>query len=119
MLQGQVSKLRTAQPATVPSLPALATTLQEPGLEVGKLFRKVRDRVLLATNGRQEPFTYGSLSADDYYFVPPNTQAALPPSGAQTAQTGYVAQLATFRVEADAAREFRRLQLQHPQLLGM
>ena len=54
-----------------PFAAALAATLQEPGLEVGKLFRKVRDRVLLATNGRQEPFTYGSLPAEDYYFVTP------------------------------------------------
>jgi uncharacterized caspase-like protein len=104
-----------------PFAAAFAATLQEPGLEVGKLFRKVRDRVLLATNGRQEPFTYGSLPADDFYFLPPNTQATLPSAAAQpaTAQTGYAVQLATFRLEADAAREFRHLQARHPQLLGM
>jgi Caspase domain/SPOR domain len=122
-----------------PFAAALAATLQEPGLEVGKIFRKVRDRVLLATNGRQEPFTYGSLPAEDYYFVTPTAgvseqdkvpapvpprpkkQVALPPAEAKPAPapTGYVVQLATFRLEADAAREFRRLQSRYPQLLGM
>jgi hypothetical protein len=30
----------------------------------------VRDDVMAATDGRQEPFTYGSLSGrEDYYFV--------------------------------------------------
>jgi tetratricopeptide (TPR) repeat protein len=41
-----------------------------PGVEIGKLFRLVRDDVLEATHGKQEPFTYGSLPGrEDFYFV--------------------------------------------------
>ena len=42
---------------------ALLGHLAEPGLEVGLMFRKVRDAVLASTGGRQEPFVYGSLSS--------------------------------------------------------
>jgi hypothetical protein len=39
-------------------------------IEINKLFRLVRDDVMVATDGRQEPFTYGSLPGrEDYYFV--------------------------------------------------
>ena len=47
---------------------ALLTYLEEPGLEVGLMFRKVRDSVLGATGGRQEPFLYGSLSSEGFYL---------------------------------------------------
>ena len=40
---------------------ALLGHLAEPGLEVGLMFRKVRDAVLASTGGLQEPFVYGSL----------------------------------------------------------
>ena len=49
---------------------ALLRYLEEPGLEVGLMFRKVRDAVLEST-GSQEPFAYGSLSARGAYFIPP------------------------------------------------
>ena len=49
---------------------ALLAHLEEPGLEVGLLFRKVRDAVLAATGGRQEPFVYGSLSSRGVYLIP-------------------------------------------------
>jgi hypothetical protein len=74
-----------------PFAAALAATLQEPGLEVGKIFRKVRDRVLRETNGRQEPFTYGSLPAVDLYFLAPKVgvseqgKVGLPQASALTA----------------------------------
>ena len=48
---------------------ALLTHLEEPGLEIGLLFRKVRDTVLAATGGRQEPFVYGSLSSRGVYLA--------------------------------------------------
>ncbi len=54
-----------------PYAAALKRALTEPGLEIGKLFRRVRDEVLEATNNRQEPVYYGSLSYDDFYFVAP------------------------------------------------
>ena len=37
---------------------------------LGLFFRRVRDRVLSATQGRQEPFTFGSLGATPFYFNP-------------------------------------------------
>ncbi len=48
---------------------ALLAHLEEPGLEVGLLFRKVRDAVLASTGGRQEPFVYGSLSSRGVYLT--------------------------------------------------
>ena len=47
---------------------ALLAHVEEPGLEVGLMFRKVRDAVLKATGGHQEPFVYGSLSSKGFYF---------------------------------------------------
>jgi len=44
--------------------------LTERGLEVGRLFRLVRDDVLAATDRQQEPFTYGSLSGEELFFRP-------------------------------------------------
>jgi tetratricopeptide (TPR) repeat protein len=53
-----------------PFAAALAKMLPRPGVEINKLFRLVRDDVMAATDGRQEPFTYGSLPGrEDYYFV--------------------------------------------------
>ena len=52
-----------------PYTTALLAHLEEPGLEVGLMFRKVRDAVLAATGGRQEPFVYGSLSSEGAYLA--------------------------------------------------
>ena len=52
-----------------PYTTALLAHLEEPGLEVGLMFRKVRDTVLAATGGRQEPFVYGSLSSEGAYLA--------------------------------------------------
>ena len=41
---------------------ALLRHLEEPGLGVSQMFRKVRKTVLATTNRRQEPIMYGSLS---------------------------------------------------------
>jgi tetratricopeptide (TPR) repeat protein len=38
-------------------------------LEINMLFRQVRDEVFATTGGRQEPFTYGSLPGESFYFV--------------------------------------------------
>jgi len=53
-----------------PFVTALAQQLETPGLEINFLFRKVRDEVLKATGRRQEPFVYGSLPAEAFYFRP-------------------------------------------------
>ena len=52
-----------------PYTTALLSYLEEPGLEVGMMFRKVRDAVLKATGNDQEPFVYGSLSSEGVYLA--------------------------------------------------
>jgi tetratricopeptide (TPR) repeat protein len=47
---------------------ALARYIGEQGLEISLLFRKVRDDVLSSTGKQQEPYTYGSLPAQPFYF---------------------------------------------------
>ena len=54
-----------------PYAEALMAALETPGLEIGKLFRRVHDRVRRATGGAQQPALYGALSAEDFYFRPP------------------------------------------------
>jgi uncharacterized caspase-like protein len=53
-----------------PFTEALLSNIEEPGLEINFLFRKVRDQVRLKTQRRQEPFLYGSLSSELLYFKP-------------------------------------------------
>lgn len=49
---------------------AMVQRLATPGVEINKLFRLVRDDVMEATAGRQEPYTYGSLPGrEDFFFV--------------------------------------------------
>jgi uncharacterized caspase-like protein len=68
--------------ANSPFATALAKRLPQPGLEIGLVFRSVRDDVLTATGRTQEPFTYGSLSGRAFYFRPAvadaNTTAPAP-----------------------------------------
>jgi uncharacterized caspase-like protein len=53
-----------------PFTKALLAHLEEPGLEVTLLFRRVRDDVRERTEQRQEPFTYGTLGSDLLFFRP-------------------------------------------------
>lgn len=49
---------------------AFAQRMATPGVEINKIFRLVRDDVMEATAGRQEPYTYGSLPGrEDFFFV--------------------------------------------------
>ena len=49
---------------------AVAQRVATPNVEINKLFRLVRDDVMEATAGRQEPYTYGSLpGSEDFFFV--------------------------------------------------
>ena len=49
---------------------AVMQRIATPGVEINKLFRLVRDDVMEATAGRQEPYTYGSLPGrEDFFFV--------------------------------------------------
>ncbi|MBC7950445.1 MAG: SUMF1/EgtB/PvdO family nonheme iron enzyme [Rhodospirillaceae bacterium] len=63
-----------------PYAEALLANLEMQGLELGLFFRRVRDQVLKATHGRQEPFTFGSLGAEPFYFnpLPPNAPPVVP-----------------------------------------
>jgi len=51
-----------------PFAQALLDHLDEPGLEINMMFRRVHDDVKSRTGGQQVPFTYGSLPADPLYF---------------------------------------------------
>lgn len=53
-----------------PFATSLAKNLLTPGLEVRRLFDTVRDDVMDITGRRQQPFSYGSISArQDFYFT--------------------------------------------------
>jgi formylglycine-generating enzyme required for sulfatase activity len=54
-----------------PYTEALLRHIEEPGLELDLLFRKVRDSVLELTAQRQEPRTYDALGAQPFYFKEP------------------------------------------------
>jgi tetratricopeptide (TPR) repeat protein len=54
--------------ANSPYADALVRHIGEPGLEINLLFRKIRDEVLSKTARQQEPYTYGSLPAQPFYF---------------------------------------------------
>jgi hypothetical protein len=49
---------------------ALLRRLKTPNLEIRRLFDLVRDDVLSATNKKQQPYSYGSLSgSEDFFFT--------------------------------------------------
>jgi tetratricopeptide (TPR) repeat protein len=56
--------------ANSPFAVAFAQRIATPNVEINKLFRLVRDDVMEATAGRQEPYTYGSLPGrEDFFFL--------------------------------------------------
>ncbi len=56
--------------ANSPFTTAFIRNVQTPGLEVRRLFDFVRDDVMEATQRKQKPFSYGSISGrQDFYFV--------------------------------------------------
>ena len=59
---------------------ALLAYLEEPGLDVGRLFRKVRAEVVRETGGAQKPFEYGALPEEDVFLG----SGAAPPPGDET-----------------------------------
>jgi TPR repeat protein len=69
-----------------PYTAALLKHLSTRGLEVSFVFRKVRDDVMAATNRRQQPFVYGSLSSKAIYLRAPDGQAAAAPAASAPAQ---------------------------------
>ena len=51
-----------------PFATALVQRMAMPGLEISQMFRLVHDDVYAGTDKQQEPFTYGQLSAQGFYF---------------------------------------------------
>jgi uncharacterized caspase-like protein len=54
-----------------PFTEALLRHLRTPGLEIGMLFRRVRDDVRTTTGGRQVPWEHSSLGGSAIALVPP------------------------------------------------
>lgn len=54
-----------------PFAASLAKRIETPGIEINRLFRLVHDDVYNGTDMKQEPFTYGQLSAQEFYFKAP------------------------------------------------
>jgi uncharacterized caspase-like protein len=55
--------------ANSPFAVALAQRLTTPGVEIDKVLRLIRDDVMEATAGRQEPYTYGSLPGREAFYL--------------------------------------------------
>ncbi len=58
--------------ANSPFATALVQHMEEEGVELGRFFRKVTSRVLAMTKNQQEPFVYGRIPDEDFYFKPPH-----------------------------------------------
>ena len=61
-----------------PFTSALLKDLTVPGRDIRIAFGYVKDDVMKATSGRQEPFVYGSLGGGVYSLVPPPPQSQEP-----------------------------------------
>lgn len=70
-----------------PFAEALLRHLEKPGIEIGQLFREVRDDVLERTGREQEPHLYGSLGREMIYLKAPETGNPLPQSPVQSSGT--------------------------------
>lgn len=57
---------------------ALRDNIVKPNVEIGLLFRQVRDDVLAATANQQEPATYGSLPGEPFYLTADSTVSSEP-----------------------------------------
>lgn len=67
--QGQLAQDGTGNNS--PFVESLVRHMQRPGLELNMVFRHVRDEVMAATRNQQEPFSYGSLPGQQFFFVNP------------------------------------------------
>ncbi|MGV7034808.1 caspase family protein [Methylobacterium symbioticum] len=61
-----------------PFTSALLRYIRTPNLELSRLLRKIRNDVLIETGRRQEPFVYGSLPDEDFYFVTARPERPVP-----------------------------------------
>jgi len=60
-----------------PFTKSLLRHIETPGLEIDFLFRNIRDDVMAATNNKQQPMVYGSLSTEAIYLKPSQKSLAL------------------------------------------
>ncbi|MDP6816390.1 MAG: SUMF1/EgtB/PvdO family nonheme iron enzyme, partial [Alphaproteobacteria bacterium] len=65
---------------------AILDTLARPGLELDAAFKRVRARVLAATNNRQVPWTASSVTGDFYFRLPDGGPPPSPPPKHQVAE---------------------------------
>ncbi len=59
-----------------PFATAILENLPRPNVEIGLVFRQVRDRVMALTANRQQPHFYGSLSGAPYFLAGEDTAVA-------------------------------------------
>lgn len=89
-----------------PFTAAMLTHLEEPGLEIGQLMRRVRDTVLDATNERQVPWDSSSLRGAPFVLnlnVTINVAPEVPPAPTQQAEIVFWQSIA----QSDEAASFR------------
>jgi uncharacterized protein len=65
--------------ANSPFNTALRDNIVKPNLEIGLMFRQIRDEVLAATGNRQEPATYGSLPGEPFYLTSDSAASSADP----------------------------------------
>ena len=75
--------------------------LEEPGLEAGAMFGKVRETVLASTGGSQEPTVYGSLLSESAYLGLPPSSAESKAATPEPASEGAPNRLAAERLAAE------------------
>ena len=89
-----------------PYTKALLSHIEQPGLEINFLFRRVRDDVMAQTGNRQQPFTYGSLPGEEIYLSAPAGKAASArsdkPDGAPAFQSAETLELALWNEVRDS-----------------
>lgn len=67
---GEVEVASDGDGTNSPFSAAFARNIQTPAIEINKVFRLIRDDVQDATQNRQTPYSYGSLTGrEDFYFV--------------------------------------------------
>ena len=67
-----------------PYTTALLQNIGIPGLEIGWMFRRVRDTVIRETHGQQQPFTYDGLASREFFYLNPLVQTTSSPADPAT-----------------------------------
>jgi uncharacterized caspase-like protein len=89
-----------------PFTTALLRHLETSGLEINFLFRNIRDDVIKATRGEQEPFVYGSLSKEPIYLKSGDPIASLSPPSAPAPADEIIWSLLKDSTDRTALRRF-------------